>query len=84
MNAFSEEHRKNAVAPEFDDYSGPFRPNLKRTDFSKAGLLKLVEIGGAIIRYRALQLVPGSRTTLRSPGGSRDWSPGLVRRRRSR
>jgi hypothetical protein len=33
---------------EMDDYSGEFKPDLKLTDFSKGGLIKLVEIGGAI------------------------------------
>lgn len=33
---------------ELDDYSGPFEPDLRLTDFSKAGLIKLVEVGGAI------------------------------------
>lgn len=48
MAKLSREERENPVSPELDDYSGPFRPDLKLTDFSKAGLLKLVEIGGAI------------------------------------
>lgn len=33
---------------EMDDYSGEFEPDLKLTDFSKKGLIRLVEIGGAI------------------------------------
>ncbi|MAG34077.1 MAG: hypothetical protein CL908_24625 [Deltaproteobacteria bacterium] len=33
---------------ELDDYSGPFRPDLHVSDFSKEGLMKLVEIGGSI------------------------------------
>ncbi|HEX4428831.1 MAG TPA: hypothetical protein VHZ96_06140 [Frankiaceae bacterium] len=33
---------------ELDDYSGPFEPDLRLTDFSKAGLMKLVEVGGSI------------------------------------
>ena len=33
---------------ELDDYSGPFRPDLHLSDFSKEGLMKLVEIGGSI------------------------------------
>lgn len=33
---------------ELDDYSGPFEPDLRLDDFSKEGLKKLVEIGGAI------------------------------------
>jgi len=35
-------------ADELDDYSGPFEPDLRLDDFSKEGLKKLVEIGGAI------------------------------------
>jgi len=33
---------------ELDDYSGPFQPDLHLSDFSKEGLMKLVEIGGSI------------------------------------
>lgn len=33
---------------DMDDYSGEFKPDLKLTDFSKEGLIKLVEVGGAI------------------------------------
>jgi hypothetical protein len=33
---------------ELDDYSGPFRPDLHLSDFSREGLKKLVEIGGSI------------------------------------
>ncbi len=33
---------------ELDDYSGPFQPDLHISDFSKEGLMKLVEIGGSI------------------------------------
>ena len=33
---------------ELDDYSGGFRPDLHLSDFSKEGLMKLVEVGGAI------------------------------------
>lgn len=33
---------------ELDDYSGPFEPDLRLSDFSKAGLMKLVEVGGEI------------------------------------
>ena len=33
---------------ELDDYSGPFEPDLRLADFSKTGLMKLVEIGGSI------------------------------------
>jgi len=35
-------------AEELDDYSGPFEPDLRLSDFSKKGLMKLVEIGGEI------------------------------------
>ncbi len=31
-----------------DDYSGPFKPDLRLDDFSKEGLMKLVEIGASI------------------------------------
>jgi hypothetical protein len=43
--------RKNAPARpslELDDYSGEFVPDLHLSDFSKEGLMKLVEVGGAI------------------------------------
>lgn len=33
---------------ELDDYSGPFQPDLHLSDFSKEGLMKLVEVGGSI------------------------------------
>lgn len=33
---------------ELDDYSGPFQPDLHVSDFSKEGLMKLVEVGGSI------------------------------------
>lgn len=33
---------------ELDDYSGPFKPDLHIPDFSKEGLMKLVEISGSI------------------------------------
>ena len=33
---------------EMNDYSGPFRPDLKLTDFSKEGLSKLIKFGGTI------------------------------------
>jgi hypothetical protein len=33
---------------ELDDYSGPFQPDLHLSDFSKDGLMKLVEVGGSI------------------------------------
>jgi hypothetical protein len=33
---------------ELDDYSGPFQPDLHISDFSKEGLMKLVEVGGSI------------------------------------
>ncbi len=33
---------------ELDDYSGSFQPDLHISDFSKEGLMKLVEIGGSI------------------------------------
>ena len=33
---------------ELDDYSGPFVPDLHLSDFSKEGLMKLVEVGGSI------------------------------------
>jgi hypothetical protein len=33
---------------ELDDYSGPFEPDLRLSDFSKEGLMKLVEVGGSI------------------------------------
>jgi hypothetical protein len=33
---------------ELDDCSGPFQPDLHLSDFSKEGLMKLVEIGGSI------------------------------------
>jgi hypothetical protein len=33
---------------ELDDYSGAFEPDLRLSDFSKLGLMKLVEIGGEI------------------------------------
>jgi hypothetical protein len=35
-------------AEELDDYSGPFEPDLRLSDFSKEGLMKLVEVGGEI------------------------------------
>ncbi len=33
---------------ELDDYSGPFQPDLHLSDFSREGLMKLVEVGGSI------------------------------------
>lgn len=33
---------------ELDDYSGPFEPDLRLSDFSKEALMKLVEVGGEI------------------------------------
>src|ERR1700694_6223954 len=39
---------RHTDASELDDYSGPFDPALRLEDWSKAGLRKLVEIGGAI------------------------------------
>ena len=33
---------------ELDDYRGPFEPDLRLEDFSKVGLMKLVEVGGEI------------------------------------
>ena len=33
---------------ELADYSGPFRPDLKLTDFSKEALIKLIKFGGII------------------------------------
>lgn len=40
--------KPNRPSLELDDYSGPFVPDLHISDFSKAGLEKLVEIGGSI------------------------------------
>lgn len=37
-----------ADSEELDDYSGPFEPDLRLSDFSKEGLMKLVELGGEI------------------------------------
>ncbi len=39
---------QHSDTPEIDDYSGPFEPDLRLDDFSKEGLKKLVEVGGAI------------------------------------
>jgi hypothetical protein len=39
---------RNTDASEIDDYSGPFEPDLGLEDWSKEGLRKLVEVGGAI------------------------------------
>ena len=39
---------QHTEATEIDDYSGPFEPDLRLDDFSKEGLKKLVEVGGAI------------------------------------
>ena len=40
--------KPNRPSLELDDYSGPFQPDLHISDFSKEGLMKLVEIGGSI------------------------------------
>lgn len=40
--------RPDRPSLELDDYSGPFQPDLHVSDFSKEGLMKLVEIGGSI------------------------------------
>ena len=39
---------EHSGAQELDDYSGPFEPDLRLSDFSKPALMKLVEIGGEI------------------------------------
>jgi hypothetical protein len=39
---------QHSDAEELDDYSGPFEPDLRLSDFSKQGLMKLVEVGGEI------------------------------------
>ena len=39
---------QNSDSEELDDYSGPFEPDLRLSDFSKDALMKLVEIGGEI------------------------------------
>jgi hypothetical protein len=41
-------HKRDRPPLELDDYSGPFQPDLHLSDFSKEGLMKLVEIGGSI------------------------------------
>ena len=40
--------RPDRPSLELDDYSGPFEPDLHISDFSKEGLMKLVEVGGSI------------------------------------
>lgn len=40
--------KPNRPSLELDDYSGPFQPDLHLSDFSKEGLMKLVEVGGSI------------------------------------
>lgn len=39
---------QHSASEELDDYSGPFEPDLRIQDFSKQGLIKLVQIGGEI------------------------------------
>jgi hypothetical protein len=41
-------NRPSRPSLELDDYSGPFQPDLHLSDFSKEGLMKLVEVGGSI------------------------------------
>lgn len=41
-------NKPNRPSLELDDYSGPFQPDLHISDFSKEGLMKLVEVGGSI------------------------------------
>ena len=41
-------NRPDRPSLELDDYSGEFQPDLHLSDFSKEGLMKLVEIGGSI------------------------------------
>jgi hypothetical protein len=48
MTTLPHEKRKDSVSAELDDYSGPFRPDLKLTDFSKVGVIKFVEIAAAV------------------------------------
>ena len=41
-------NRPDRPSLELDDYSGEFQPDLHLSDFSKEGLMKLVEVGGSI------------------------------------